>query len=305
MKERGIPQELQLLRGLRPRMNFSESEESYYLYKEKGYEGEMNFDKWAVPLSKKMIFLNDINLNQNNNNFQVDSFGISSGTLHHFEVKNLEGDYSIEKGKWTSPSGNPVKNPLLQVDKTETHLNQLVKNYNIPLSVKSHLIFINPEFHLYDVPSNLPIIYPAQMNRFRNNLLQNSSKIRNADIRAAEKLLSLSIGGSPYNSVPKYSYEELRKGIVCSGCGEFYTEAKRILHCEFCGVRESCSDAVLRSVEEFGLLFPDFKVTTKNIFDWCKVIKDERTVQRVLRSNLQMIGNKRSSYYIKGTREKE
>jgi hypothetical protein len=300
MKERGVPRELIILRGLRPRINFSESEESYYLYKEKGYEGEVNFDKWAVPLSvsEKMIFLNDVNLNQNNNHFQVDSFGISSGTLHHFEVKNLEGDYSIDKGKWISPLGNPVKNPLIQVDKTETLLNQLVNNHSIPLTVKSHLILINPEFHLYNVPSNLPIVYPAQMNRFRTSLLQNSSKIRNADIRAAEKLLALYIGESPYDSVPKYRYDELRKGMVCPGCGEFYAEFKRVLCCGFCGGKEGSSDAILRSVEEFRLLFPEVKVTTKNIFDWCGVIKDERTIQRVLRANLQSMGNKRSSYYI-------
>lgn len=300
MKERGVPRELIILRGLRPRMNFSESEESYYLYKEKGYEGEVNFDKWAVPLSvsEKMIFLNDVNLNQNNNHFQVDSFGISSGTLHHFEVKNLVGDYSIDKGKWISPLGNPVKNPLIQVDKTETLLNQLVNSHSIPLTVKSHLILLNPEFHLYNVPSNLPIVYPAQMNRFRTSLLQNSSKIRNADTRAAEKLLALSIGESPYNSVPKYRYDELRKGMVCPGCGEFYAEFKRVLCCGFCGGKECSSDAILRSVEEFRLLFPEVKLTTVKIHEWCGIVKDERTIQRVLRANFQSMGNKRSSYYI-------
>ncbi|MGM0847293.1 MAG: nuclease-related domain-containing protein [Bacillota bacterium] len=298
LKKRGLPRELQILRAQRPRMNFSENEESYYLYKEKGYEGEVNFDKWAVPLSEKIIFLNDVNLNQNNNHFQVDSFGISSGTLHHFEVKNLQGDYSIVKGKWISPLGNPVKNPLIQVDKTETLLNQLVNNHSIPLTVKSHLILINPEFHLYDVPSNLPIVYPAQMNRFRNNLLQNSARIRNSDVRLAEKVLSLCIGESPYNNVPKYSYEELRKGIVCRGCGEFYPEFKRVLNCEFCGGKECSSEAVLRSVEEFKLLFPNIRLTTGRIQEWCRIVKDERTIQRVLRKNLAMMGSRKTSYYI-------
>lgn len=300
MKERGVPRELIIMRGLRSRINFSESEESYYLYKEKGYEGEVSFDKWAVPLSvsEKMIFLNDVNLNQNNNHFQVDSFGISSATLHHFEVKNLEGDYSIDKGKWISPLGNPVKNPLIQVDKTETLLNQLVNNHSIPLTVKSHLILINPEFHLYNVPSNLPIVYPAQMNRFRNSLLQNSSKIRNADIRAAEKLLALSIGESPYDSVPKYRYDELRKGMVCPGCGEFYAEFKRVLCCGFCGGKECSSDAILRSVEEFRLLFPDEKVTSNRILDWCGIAKDQRTIRKILLKNYTLIGYGQSSYYL-------
>jgi hypothetical protein len=40
-----VPKELQILRILRLRMNLTENEESDYQYKEKGYEGEINFDK--------------------------------------------------------------------------------------------------------------------------------------------------------------------------------------------------------------------------------------------------------------------
>lgn len=298
MKERAVPKELQILRALRPRMNFNEDEESYYQYKEKGFEGEVNFDTWAEPLGNNMLFLNDIDINHNNNHFQIDSFGISSGILHNFEIKNFEGDYIIKKDKWYSPKGNIVKNPLLQLEKTETLLNQLVKNMGRRIIVKSHLIFINPEFHLYDIPTNLPIIYPAQLTRFRERIHQDSSKLTRSEIGLAEKLLSICIEEPPYSRLPEYSYTGLRKGIVCPGCGVFYKSLQKCFYCEFCGGKESCSSAILRSVEEFKLLFPERRVTCNIIYDWCSLIKDIRTIRRALQKHFTLIGHSNSSYYI-------
>ncbi|WP_421385416.1 nuclease-related domain-containing protein [Bacillus salacetis] len=298
MKMRDVPKELQILRILRPRMNFTEDEESYYQYKEKGYEGEVTFDKWAEPL-KDMIFLNDINLNTNNNHFQNDSLGISAGTLHIFEVKNFAGDYTIDKeGKWHSPKGNIVKNPHLQLEKAETLMNQLVKNMGWRINVEPHLVFVHPEFHLYNVPAHLPIIYPTQLVRFREKLLERCSKPTRSEVQLGDRLLSLLIEEMPYTSVPDYTYDRLRKGIVCKGCGVFYGSFHKTFQCGFCGGRESCSEAVIRSINEFKMLFSDNKVTTARIHDWCNVVKDERTIRRVLNENFELKGFAKSAFYF-------
>jgi hypothetical protein len=298
MKEREVPKELQILRILRPRMNFTEDEESYYQYKEKGYAGEVNFDKWSEQLMD-MIFLNDVNLNVNNTHFQNDSLGISAGTLHIFEVKNLEGDYTIDKdGKWRSPKGNVVKNPLLQLEKAETLINQLVKNMGWRVKVEPHLVFVHPEFHLYNVPPHLPIIYPTQLLRFREKLLQQCSKPTRSEIQLGERLMSGLIEEMPYTSVPDYTYDRLRKGIVCPGCGVFYGSFHKVFHCNYCGGRESCSDAILRSVKEFKMLFPDKKVTTATIYEWCHVVKDERTIRRILKEHYELRGFAKSAFYF-------
>ncbi|EDL63846.1 nuclease-related domain-containing protein [Bacillus sp. SG-1] len=297
IKERDVPRELQILRALRPRMKFNENEESYYQYKEKGYEGEMKFDEWAEPL-KNMIFLNDANLNVNNNHFQTDSLGISSAILHIFEVKNFEGDYTIKEDKWYSPKGNVIKNPLLQLEKTETLINQLVKNMGWRITVEPHLIFVNPEFHLYNVPSNLPIVYPAQLGRFREKMLQRcGSTPTRSEIQLAERLLALLIEELPYASLPEYNYDGLRKGIVCPGCGMFYGAFHKMFYCKYCGGKESCSDAVLRSVEEFKVLFPDVKVATGRVLDWCNIVRDERTIRRILQEHFEVRGITKSSFY--------
>lgn len=298
MKERDVPRELQVLRALRPRMDFSESEESYYQYKEKGYEGEVTFDKWAEPL-KNIIFLNDTNFNVNNNHFQTDSLGISPGTLHIFEVKNFEGDYTIKGDKWYSPKGNGIKNPLLQLEKTETLINQLVKNMGWRINVEPHLVFVHPEFHLYDVSSELPIVYPTQLGRFGEKMLQRcGSKPTRSEIQFAEKLLALLIEELPYTSVPDYKYGGLRKGIVCPFCGVFYgNPIYTTFYCKSCGFTEETTQAVLRSVKEFMVLFPEYKITTSRIFDWCKVFKDKRTIRAILMKNYRQKGRRSASHF--------
>ncbi|RIW29395.1 NERD domain-containing protein [Bacillus salacetis] len=278
-------------------MNFTEEEESYYQYKEKGYQGEVAFDKWAEPL-ESLIFLNDVNLNVNNSHFQNDSLGITSGILHIFEVKNLEGDYTIKNDKWHSPKGNAVKNPLLQLEKAETLITQLVKSMGWRIHVKPHLVFVHPEFHLYNVPANLPIIHPGQLGRFREKLQQQSAKPTRTEIQIAEKLCSLLMDELPYSSVPAFTYEGLRKGIVCPGCGGFYGAFHKVFNCGYCGNRENCSDAVLRSIEEFKILFPESKMTTGGILEWCKVIKDDRTIRRILKGNFELTGHTKSAFYL-------
>ena len=45
------------------------------------------------------------------------------------------------------------------------------------------------------------------------------------------------------------------------------------LTCETCGNVENWEVAVLRSVEEFKLLFPGRKITTNRVYEWCGGIK--------------------------------
>ncbi|WP_223702482.1 nuclease-related domain-containing protein [Sutcliffiella deserti] len=297
LKKREIPLELQLLRSLRPRMQFSEKEESYYQHKEKGFEGELHFDKWAEPL-KDIIFLNDLNILYNKTNCQIDSIGISSSTIHIFEIKNFEGDYTIKEGKWYSPKGFVVNNPLIQLEKAETIVNQLVKNFGYSLTVQPHLIFINPDFHLYDAPSNLPIVYPTQLVRVKEKLQRHCTKITRTETQFAEKLYSINMDKSPHANLPEYKYESLRKGIVCPNCRVFYKSMAKCFYCESCEEKESCYEAVLRSVEEFKTLFPDCKVTTTQIQEWCGIVQDKRTIRRVLVENYKGQGLKMGNFYL-------
>ncbi|WP_409253480.1 nuclease-related domain-containing protein [Bacillus sp. SCS-153A] len=166
LKERVEKDELKILRSLDARTILEGEAKTNLISSEKGYQGEVKFDQWAVPLHKKMVFLNDLLLEHQGSPFQIDSCAFASSTIFHFEVKNFEGDYKIKEGVWINPLGKEIKDPLLQMKRAQSLIRQQAQKLGFNPLVESHLIFVNPEFHLYNPPENPCIIYPTQLNRF-------------------------------------------------------------------------------------------------------------------------------------------
>ncbi|WP_347564310.1 hypothetical protein [Bacillus sp. MM2020_4] len=67
--------------------------------------------------------------------------------------------------------------------------------------------------------------------------------------------------------------------------------------CGDCGHEELMEAAVLRSVREIKLLFPDLKITTSLVHEWCGVVDSERRIRRILGENFKIFGNRRWVFY--------
>jgi hypothetical protein len=289
-----------LLRLINARMHLSEKEFSNYTYLKKGYEGEIKSDLWLEELSEDWLVIHDLLLEYNNSKFQIDTLLISHDKIYLLDVKNFEGDYYVEGDKWyrSMSKKKEVKNPVHQLERCETLLRAFLRDlgYNVPL--ESYLIFINPEFHLYLTSINPSLVFHSQTNRFLKKLNSRPVKLNKRHLKLAEQLVSLHKVEPPYPRLPAYQYEWLEKGILCLLCFCFFTEIQGSrLTCGHCGYTEGVESAVLRSVTELTLLFPDRKITTKIVQDWCKIIKSEKTIRRILLKNYKLNRNGRSSYY--------
>lgn len=82
-------------------------------------------------------------------------------------------------------------------------------------------------------------------------------------------------------------------------CGVFMYVRGNQLICGKCGCRDDVDTAIVRSVQEFSLLFPEIRITTKVIHDWCKVIHSKKTIRRVLMRNYENLGHGKSSHFVK------
>jgi len=299
IKARYQPLDLIFLRYLNLRMSLPEKEAKHYLNLEKGFKGELQFDNWLEQLSGDKLILNDLLLETNNTTFQIDTLLVSQDTVYLFEVKNYEGDFYIDADRWYTISGKEIKNPLLQLQRCESLLRQLLQPMKVNLPIETHLIFINPEFTLYQASKNLPIIFPAQLNSFMKILNMKSSKLNQKHTKLAEKLVSIHLNESPYPRIPVYDYNQLKKGIVCLKCNSFLTtfHGKKLV-CDGCGHKEYVTSCILRTVEEFKFLFPDKKITTNTIFEWCQVITCKKRISRILNKNYKLVGLTRSSHYV-------
>lgn len=208
VKTRCEPAELKLLRYLNRRKTLSEKDKNYYLNLEKGLFGEKMFDEWIqTNLSKDWLVLHDLLLEYNYTVFQIDSLIISPEVFYLFEVKNYEGDFYFNGERWYPISKAEIKNPIQQLSRNESFFRRLLQDLGYKTSTEAKIIFINPEFYLYQAPLNTPIIFSSQLNRFANTLNMNTFEIKVRQLKLAEKLVTLHLKKSAYNRLPDYSYD--------------------------------------------------------------------------------------------------
>jgi len=300
LKERAESEELLKMRSLNTRMELTQEEKFHFFNLEKGYEGETKFDQKAESLQEERYIINDLMLKINNSYFQIDSTFISQEGIRLLDVKNFEGDFCIEKDRFYAiKTGREYKNPIEQLNKCTSQFRQLLRDLKLNYLVEAFVIFINPEFTLYNTQIDYPIILPNQVDRFFRNINNTPSKLNEGHEKLAKQLISLHQTKNPYSKVPNYQYEHLKKKVYCKYCSSFQvTLRNHTFICDKCEGHETIEDAILRNVKEFQLLFPERKITTSNIFEWCNVDLTKRTFCRVLNKNFKAVGKTSDSYYI-------
>ncbi|GAA0323758.1 hypothetical protein GCM10008967_12840 [Bacillus carboniphilus] len=294
-----VSEKLSILRSLYKRSVLTQQDQLYYYQNlEKGFEGERRFDQLIRKLPMDGLLLSDLNYETNHSNVQIDKILITQDTIDLFEIKNLEGDYYYEEERWLSSTKTEITNPLHQLRRGESLFKRIIPHIDTSFRFNAHLIFVNPEFHLYHSPHEPQIIYPTQLNRYLNTLQMRHSKINNKQRKLANRLRSLCIK-APLKNVPEYSYEKLKKGIICPVCDSFlHSLVGRKLECSHCEHKEDVTSAVMRNVEEFKLLFPNLKITTGVIHEWCNIDASRKTILRILSKHYNRVGNSNGTYYV-------
>lgn len=299
--ENSVPLELRILKYLQPRMHFSNQEKRRLYNLQKGYEGESKlYSIFKEKLPPRYIILTDLLLKENHTEFQIDLLLLGKDIVYLLEVKNYEGNYIVQNKNWYAVSSqNEIGNPLYQLKRTETLLRQFLKQHKVDFTVEPYLVFINRSFFLYQAILDDPIIFPAQIDHFIKKLQSISFNHIARQQKLATYLTEQQILNSPLQQLPNFHYKDLRKGIVCTFCGRFLNALNKAnLICIPCAKKESMESAVCRSVIEFMTLFPNKKVTTSAIHDWCHVIESKKTIRRLLKKHLHQIGRKRAVHFV-------
>lgn len=294
-KDRIKPELLRIYEILLTRTKISKDAYYYFLNLKKGFDGESLFDEYTKQFKIDHLFVNDLQLEVRNSSFQIDALMISAKVLVLYEIKNFEGFYQWGKAKFTRTSGTFLENPTMQLEKTKVRLELLLSEKGYSIEVKAYVIFVNPEFILLGAPSDANFILPGQiLTHFRN--IQAPAQLSDEQIKLAEMLTSQHAPSYPRKK-PKYSYSELNKGILCPECGTLLKNYSGYFHsCNKCGEKVNVKKAIQSSIEDFRTLFPEDKLTSSRIMDWCGSGNQKR-IYRILRNEHQMIGKNRGRYY--------
>lgn len=215
------------------------------------------------------------------------------------DVKNHYGDYFYQdKDFHLYKTGERVNNPLHQLQRCENLLQGLLRQHQLPYEIKSYVVFINPEFTLYQTPLKLNVILPSQIRRFVQKLNQTPVRITPREERLIQLLQRVHVTENRRGKLPVYEYGRLQNGIPCLKCGVMMEpRAKRKLACPWCDSSESVESAGMRMAIEFNILFNKEKITTNRMYEWCGGMLSGKVIRRVLFNFMKPIGKTKSVYF--------
>lgn len=296
-----VSPELQILSYLNTRMDLQPHDKKNLNNLKKGYEGERKFSLLLEEdLSSQCIRIYDLLLESNRTEFQVDNLLIYQNTIYMNEVKYYKGDFVVKDDNWylVAPE-KEIRNPMLQLQRSVFLLRQILQQIGANFQVEARLIFVHPEFTLYQAPYDNSFVFPTQLNQYIQKLNKTPSKLTDKHHNLAEQFMRRHITTSKHERLPDYHFDQLKKGIVCSSCKGFM-EAFTIykLQCENCGCVESTETGIMRSIIEFHTLFPNSRITTSVIHNWCNNIHSKKGIRRILMKNMELVQNGRFSYYV-------
>src|SRR5699024_1784004 len=148
--------------------------------------------------------------------------------------------------KWyVANTKQEIRNPMLQLQRSEFLLRQLLQHMGVHFKIEPRLIFVHPEFTLYQAPYDQPLVLPTQLNRYVKTLNHTPSKLTSMHQNLAEQLIQRHITTSRHERLPEYSFDHLKKGIVCSSCRGFMFAIRMAnMRCTDCGYEERTESAV-------------------------------------------------------------
>lgn len=300
-KERKKPHRLEVMESLANRMNLSRDDRNKLHNWGKGHGGEvLLFDPLTKRLTCDCLILNDLFLEVKGKSCQLDALLIAERELIIYEVKNFEGEYYYQNGKMHfGHSGKEVYDPLYQIRNAESVVRQLVDQLGYHFTIKKYIVFVNPNFTLFEAPRNSGLILPTMIKTHFASINEMPSRLNQNHYRFAEEVKTLHKEDFSLRNVPHYEDELLKKGATCAQCGKFLTgfTKKRSCVCSHCGNEELVTQTILRLAKECTLLFPNQKITVSLIYKWCNYQITARRIWYVLNKYLKVKGTGKWTYY--------
>lgn len=287
-----------VLELLHYRAVFSFQEQSQFENQVKGYEGEQRFDVFLDRLGQKGFVVNDLFLSSQNTHYQFDAIVVINEQIIIYEVKNYAGRYSYEDGVLLSDTGYSIQDPVGQVNRKKSYLHNFMRKNGYASIIQAYVVYINPDFYLYNLPPMDSITFLGQLERHFDDLAKTAHRVSLPNQKIAQTLVQHHNENYRPDNLPIYEFKNLKKGVLCKKCFSFDGENRRQSRiCNTCGYKEKTTDAIYRSVLEFQVLFPDNPVTMSAIHEWCKGVYSQRQIRYLLNSKMKRCFKGPFTYY--------
>lgn len=285
MNKRTKPLSLSIMESLERRTTLSKKHTNYLSGLQKGFEGELAFDGMTEELGMGCIVINDLFLQPKlSNAFQIDTLVVIGETLYLYEIKNYSGDYCYGAEMLLKRPDFELSNPLIQVQSTKNKLKLFLNELGYHVKVKAYVVYVHPEFTLFHAPENETNILPSQIKRhFASLRIEIALTIKPPKNFVKDLMMHKSDSPLFTKDFPKYNFTDLKKGMVCEGCGSFeLIKYRQTYCCSDCGYKNTIHSILLNAITEYQQLFPDSKLSTRIIYDWCDETMSKKRIKRAL-----------------------
>ena len=286
--------------ALKKRGHLNSNENQYLRYLNLGYEGEISFsNNFDLIMSEFCTTIHDFRFIINGSERQIDTLAIFNNKIVLFEVKNYNGNLVFQDNNfYTYKTNRLLKSPIQQINDTSDKFTQLLKQLNYSIPIEKYVIFLNNNFHLFNAPIDEMIVTNAQLPAFLENLKKNNFPLKSHANSIRQRILMC------YNEITRqcdvnYTFNTINKGIFCRLDGEKLVENGHEKYiCKQCGSFYHQKDIIIEVIQDFQSLFPDEKVTYKNIYDFTDGRISYYKLRKIMNRYYERIGTSRMVYFV-------
>lgn len=228
-------------------------------HKQAGFLGEHEFGAiMRQYLPKNWQLLQDIRLKTPSGEIQIDAILVNNLGLTVFEVKNYTADYHYKEGRWQVNGRLKYHDDFLQLERTVGLLSQLLKQNGFKLPIQNYVVYINEEDTVEIDDETLPYLKRAKLRRFIKEAIENCQIAPHQSYeRLSNWLVSQHQADDRRLTLTEEEFAKIKKGIYCVNCASFDIEFQRYhAKCCSCHYTESREKAIVRTICDYGILFP-------------------------------------------------
>ncbi|UUX35116.1 nuclease-related domain-containing protein [Fundicoccus culcitae] len=271
-----------------------------------GYEGEQKFARAVVEFGlSHLMWVEDYWFKVGNGpKRQPDFLLILPYEWVAIDVKNYQSRFEYREGKCYLNGGTtPMDNIVVAAQNRNQSLQKVAREVAGNISVRSALVFINENCHVYqdDMPCDVELVPRTLLKPFLEQYLGTGvvkDWLRDRTLSVLDKYQTEY--GFEVKGLRVEQFGELRRGIVCGGCGQYgLVKNKLHIHCPHCGAEEATGDVVKRHALQLRLVFYDNPemVTIKNVYELMGGGITQRTVRTYMYKQFKVVNKARASYY--------
>ena len=272
-----------------------------------GFGGEQHFDQKMTEFqpSYPHAFLQGICLKQNGVFFEMDSILITPAFIVIFEAKNI-GDKLILSSNPTqfikvSSDGTRkgMTSPVAELERKEFHLKEWLSNRGIHIPIIKVAAFAYSNELTVTNVEDTKIAFAYEIPAYLRTLSVNKSILNKTEIGNLAK--EMTVHHDDYNPYPmassmKITPAEIQPGVICPKCSligmQWAVQKWNCSRCKHTGITEH-----KEMVKDWFMLI-NAKMTNRQ-FRYFSKMPNRNVARRLLaNSNLEMKGERRSSYYI-------